>query len=713
MRFNGRQIPTLISHAMTDRSRLMRPLPALFAALLLSSGAALVAQDQQERAYQQHLDAQRRAVLRQLPKVRAASKNAFVKARDAEKAAKKAMDDAQKALGEVGTCRALVAHAKGKWIGGADRGIQKANDMMAKAQSAAEKKAAKDELAKWQQNRREGEQALKERQANLDEALRKQPRLEKGLKAAQSKLARAQSNAKRALQRLGLERKLASSALDHDLAKFLVLKEATPRRLAAYAGRGAEQKQLLDRLLADGPLMLQMVVADGAKGGEYGRAMEIYAQIQAERPKASEGVLQRLALAIALEHAQPVKQRSATGAEGAPEHVDPFARYCHYEAAYEANELDACFSQLSVWDLRMVVDGEEPDEVAAWGREMLRSYRPDHVFNKDDRWRYVGAVGTEIRYGSQDNKHDRSDLQFFQNILMNGGVCGRRAFFGRFLLRAFGVPTTARPQRGHAALVHWTPKGWVPCLGGGWGAGWTKTRYNKDLDFLATTQARRAPKKYMEVKRAQWIGDAVGERPVYGLLSGEPGFWYGVSLYRQRQIIEESGAETLQAVGADLGEAEDQRDRFRVNIGKVTDEDRRVDVDGEGVITIPAVACSKPNKSNRKVAFLPSNLGGMQLVYNRNGGGQELEYTFDAPSAGTYRLTARVATPSWQQHLQVSANGAAAVDMVLPHTVGLWGEADGVDVELVAGKNVLRLQHKSDGYAKGFAIKDFRLIPGR
>ena len=86
---------------------------------------------------------------------------------------------------------------------------------------------------------------------------------------------------------------------------------------------------------------------------------------------------------------------------------------------------------------------------------------------------------------------------------------------------------------------------------------------------------------------------------------------------------------------------------------------------------------------------------------------------FDAPAAGTYRLTARVATPSWQQHLQVSANGATPVDMVLPHTVGLWGEADGVDVELVAGKNVLRLQHKSDGYAKGFAIKDFRLTPGR
>ena len=71
-----------------------------------------------------------------------------------------------------------------------------------------------------------------------------------------------------------------------------------------------------------------------------------------------------------------------------------------------------------------------------------RPDRPDHISNPDYRWRYVGAVRTDIRYGSQDNKYDKPELQFFQNILMNGGVCGRRAFFGRFILRAFGVPTT-------------------------------------------------------------------------------------------------------------------------------------------------------------------------------------------------------------------------------------------------------------------------------
>ncbi len=119
-------------------------------------------------------------------------------------------------------------------------------------------------------------------------------------------------------------------------------------------------------------------------------------------------------------------------------------------------ELDSAFKNLTVWDLRTVVDGDEPDEAAAWGRQMLRNYRPDIVANPDFNWRYVQSVVTDVKYGSGDVKFDRPELQSYQNILMNGGICGRRAFFGRFILPSFGVPTTARPQPGHAALVHWT-----------------------------------------------------------------------------------------------------------------------------------------------------------------------------------------------------------------------------------------------------------------
>lgn len=129
----------------------------------------------------------------------------------------------------------------------------------------------------------------------------------------------------------------------------------------------------------------------------------------------------------------------AVGRKDAPATVDPVQRYRHFEKAFLDGELDAAFKDLSVWDMRMVVNGEEPDEMLAWGREMLRNYRPDHITTPDYRWRYVGAVRTDVKYGSQDCQYDQDELQFFQNVLMNGGVCGRRAFFGRFILRAFGV----------------------------------------------------------------------------------------------------------------------------------------------------------------------------------------------------------------------------------------------------------------------------------
>lgn len=73
----------------------------------------------------------------------------------------------------------------------------------------------------------------------------------------------------------------------------------------------------------------------------------------------------------------------------------------------------------------------------------------------------MALVCSDIPHDSEDNQFDEPDLQFFQNILENGGVCSRRAFIGRFPVRARGVPTIARPQPGHASLACWTPDGWV------------------------------------------------------------------------------------------------------------------------------------------------------------------------------------------------------------------------------------------------------------
>jgi hypothetical protein len=608
-----------------------------------------LAGQQLEAQYARQFEALKQEILAALPAVNDSKKAAFLAAREAEVAADAALKQAQAGMAEIKKGEGAVAHAKGKWIGGADKGIAEAKKKLAAAKTDAEKTAAKEELAKWEQNRADGVAALKERQAKLDAALARKPQLEKAVAEAQAAHAAANAATLQAVKNLGLEGTLSSDKLDAKLAKFVVMMEVTPGGLAAYADQGNQQLMLIDQLLSDDELLVRMVKADGAAKGNYGRAMEILRDIYKASAKSTEGPLNRLALAVALEHASPIKQRNAVADTTAPEFVDPVKRYLHFEKAFLDKELDPAFEDLSTWDYRMVVDGEEPDKILTWGREMLRNYRPDQVTKPDYRWRYVELVRSDIRYGSQDNQFDEPELQFFQNILKNGGICGRRAFIGRFILRAFGIPVTARPQPGHAALTHWTPDGWVVCLGGGWGIGNTKGRYGKDLDFLANTQARMAGDDFMQVKRAQWIGDVMGEPRVFGFHSRtQPEFWYGVSLYIQKGIIEASNAKTLAAVGEDIGEANVTREKIELTKVTITEEDRKIHLDDKGAIIIPAAATSEPTKSTGEIIFMDSVLGGKQLHYSRNGGNPVFKYSFEAPAAGSYELTAKLVTPSWQ-----------------------------------------------------------------
>jgi len=431
--------------------------------------------------------------------------DAFLAAYEAERESKAKLKSAKELAQKVNKARGQVSHAKDKWIAGADKKIAEAEAKLKAATTDAERNEAQAELATRQKDRQEGVQALEERTEQLNKLLAEVPDSAERLKAAEEELASAQARTLGAYEELGLETVLGDDSLDDKFAKFVVMLEATPKALAEAVAKGGEEARLVRQLLGDTELMKQMVLADGPRDGKYAAAMKIYTDIQKASPKAGEGTLQRLALGVSLEHAVPIKQRNARDRNDAPEFVDPVKRYLAYEKAFLASELDPAFKDLDVWEYRFVVYGEEPDEIAEWGRKMLRNYRPDHADNPDYKWRYVGAVRSEIRYTGDYWKYDLPNQQFFQNILMNGGVCGRRSFFGRFILRAFGIPNTPRPQRGHASLTHWTPEGWVMCLGMRDRSGWTHTRYKQDVDFIAHTQAR-VHRRHIRRSRAVCFG---------------------------------------------------------------------------------------------------------------------------------------------------------------------------------------------------------------
>lgn len=284
----------------------------------------------------------------------------------------------------------------------------------------------------------------------------------------------------------------------------------------------------------------------------------------------------------------------------------------------------------------------------------------------------------------------------------------RRAFFGRFILRAFGIPTIARPSPGHGALAHWTPSGWVVCLGPPWGKGSTKEKYGKNADagFVEHTRARASGYLFKSVIRARLIGDIIGgESKCFSLSSarGELGLCNVYSLLIQRSLAERKvPPPTAPSCTIDL---------FRDLSSAECHEE--IVIDRSGNITIPACSTYISNPAthfsgNGKILFMRSILGGKQLHYNRIGPHQSFHYNVNVPRAGTYAFSARVVTPSWKQTLLLSLNGSKELTNIsLPFTVGKWDTTKPLNLELRGGINTFTFSRVGD--CKGVTIKDFSL----
>lgn len=506
---------------------------------------------------------------------------------------------------------------------------------------------------------------------------------------------------------------LGAAKLDSKLMKAAILKNATPRGLAEFGQQGAEEEGLLDKLFADEALMKQILEAGGANGGEYGEAMQVYTAIlkKSERARKVGSIFQRLALGTAI-HMPWLPGKEKGGVYNivyrTQSTIDQVERYLHYEKAYLAGELDPAFKDMMTWECRFITNDPYSNEDLAWTRKMMRTYRPDHITNPDYKWRYVRIVKSDVPYVSPTS--DPALGTPAQQHIALGGICGRRAFYGRLATRAFGIPSRASTQTGHGAMSHWTPDGWVVCLGAWWSMAWCGPQGG--LDFLLDSQSREHTESYQQVLRAQWIGDALGEKDVsirqYGMGGG---FWNGLAFYKKRAIVEDAQVKALElAGGMKLGESDDLLGDEKGQQIKISEADRKIVVGNDGVITIPAAACDRPTNSSDKVAFMKSWDGGTQIHYGRLGNRPELiRYTVEVPAAGKYALVAQVATVSPKQLAILRLNRRTLVDMPLPYTKGMWEQSKPLTIELRKGRNTLMFTCRAPN--RGVTIKQLRLTP--
>jgi hypothetical protein len=532
---------------------------------------------------------------------------------------------------------------------------------------------------------------------------------------------------------------LSSDVLDPKLMRIAILNHGTPRGLAEFAQQGADEEQLLERLFADEALMRQILEAGGANGGEYGEAMQVYAAIlkASERAREVGSIFQRLALGTSIHMpwlqaetkavkldadaeagadapTLPPQDKKKGGVYGivyrTETGVAQVPRYLHYEKAFLDGELDPAFKDMNTWECRFITDSEYSNEDLAWTRQMMRIYRPDHITMEDTQWRYVRFIKSDVPYCSTTNDPSLGTRPQMEIAL--GGICGRRAFLGRLTSRAFGIPSRASTQTGHGAMSHWSPNGWVICLGAWWSVAWCGPQ--SGLDFLLDSQSREFETDYQQILRAQWLGDAFGEENVSispGKLGVGGGFWDGLAFANKQIIVKRAEVKALElAGGMKLGESDELLGDEQGTDIEIPDAEKEIKTSSDGIITIPAVACYSPRKSSDRILFLKSWDKGYQLHYSRLGQRPELfKYNIEAPADGEYELTTVASTVSRGVEVLVRINRDEPVSFDIPYTKGFWETSKPLKVKLTQGRNVISITARTPN--RGVSLKNWQLKP--
>jgi hypothetical protein len=515
---------------------------------------------------------------------------------------------------------------------------------------------------------------------------------------------------------------LSSDALDAKLVKAAVIADATPRGLAEFTQQGSAEKKLIDDLLASPTMMKELLLAGGAKAGRYGKALQIYSEILSKHPRAKEGQLNRLALAVSLEFAAP---ELCSYSE-----IDPIKRYAFYEKSYLAKELSPHFDKHSIWLLRHVVNDPNTEEDMLWMREMLWNYRPDQI-NAPDEYNahVVGLMYSEFGHRRAEEGETGPPYTRLQQFIDRGSICGGKGSFGRCLGRAFGVPVWGARLRSHTAMAYWTPEGWETILGVSFANGYWIVDQADSMRgpyFLDIAKSRNFPKEYIKACRADWISSLLGEEKVKGMEPDKAvGTWSTLAVNERRRIAAtfDPPAPPVKLEPGEPKPVNNQGYPERLVKVVVPAALKKVSTDSEG-IHIPAVACTSPTNNTEKVVFMTTHDGGMNLHYKRWEQPEPLVYEIEVPAAGNYALTADVVTVNREQFFLVTPNDAKEpVRMEMPYTVGKWETSAPVTVSLAKGKNKITFNRtviedfKQEGYKfagpefGGITIKEFTLKP--
>jgi hypothetical protein len=494
----------------------------------------------------------------------------------------------------------------------------------------------------------------------------------------------------------------SNEALEEHILKGAVVIQATPEGLAKFSDEDKINGKLIEALLKRPDLMKGMLSSGGPKDGNYGNAMKIYTSIMGELPEKDDEftlVNKKLAMAVALELATPIVEFD-TKIE-----VNPVERFEHYEKAHRNGELDPAFPNFSTWEMRHIVNCDATNDQLQWARDCLFAYAPYIITVVDPKWRYLYILKSDVL---SRNPTWTSSPRTYQQVLSGGGKDAPNAWFGRFICKAFGIPTWGAKQKGSVGLTRWTPTGWEAMLGIDWDS--CSSEDMSGHEFKGEVDARSAlstEEYYKKLGLMEWLADIMDSRrePISGEEKGVLSphrLWKSLAIIQKALMLQPDSTEKFERneVSIVRTKAEKYLEAFEKDI-----PGEEMSIDDDGIVTIPGSAFGYHTEA---ILSIPCATGGRQLNFLADG---IVEYeTPDEMVSKMYKVTCEVCTVHLKQAPLVFTinDGEEQYLMDIPYTMGEWETTAAIELQLSCG-DFLKLKRYKPSF--GLAVKKIILEP--
>jgi hypothetical protein len=505
------------------------------------------------------------------------------------------------------------------------------------------------------------------------------------------------------LSETDLKSLLKQPLLNAALVQRQFIAKAGADTLATFAKADPANKKFLTWLLRNTAAMelcLEAATPTGLTAREDnswilpGETLELWKMLFAADPDAKDGIYLKLAIATAL--LPPGKVN--IGAGGAATPADPLVRYNHFKTAYMKKELVPSFAKLTVWDYTKIVSSGASDADLAWGREMIRTFRPD-----------LGATEMVVDMtGLVWRRNSPVPYTNMKTVLQGGGKCGPRSSFAVFINQACGIPAIGVGQPAHACVA-W--RGIDGVWRVGYGKGWAASKLDglTGPAFVEGSLARSQTAVFSQVEHLRWLASSLSTHTQTSAV-----------LAIAQKIAQQAPAATVdlnaslkpEEANADPGEEAAKPGAQAGKKDASTTAQTGPIKPVNGVLHVSAGAYIKQEGQSMfggpSIILQDCYTGGKQVYFPQQLSSCWVEYSIDVPAAGKYDLTMKTAAVNDSQFLQVGSDAFNAVSLVrVPMTHGLWATTAPVDVKLVEGVQNIRVTVIPN--QRGVALHSFEL----